>query len=112
MSWTAVVRDADGILLSIGDVTDPQPPASVVYVALAGPPNLRTQTWDPATRAFIARPAKVLIDRLQDLVADAALVAAWATMNATQRQAVRQAVINLLGTSRYRNAGEGTTLDG
>jgi len=65
--------------------------------------------WDAATRSYIARPAKVLVDRLQDLLSDPDY-SDWQTvynaLNATRKAQVQAALIRLLGRARYRNPGE------
>lgn len=109
MSWSALYDETSGQLLSIASVVSDTLPAGVAVLALAGPPA-DSQMWDAITRAFIARPAKVLVDRLQDLLDDADFAAAWSNLNTTQRTRLRTAMIRVLGTKRYRTVSEAVEL--
>ncbi len=105
MGWSALYDTGSGQLLSVGQIlADPLPPHTAA-LPLAGPPSA-AEMWDPVARAFVARPAKVVIDRLQDLVDDADFQQVWGSLNATQRAKIRTAVIRLLGRFRYRAVSE------
>lgn len=76
-------------------------------------PDLGGAMWDPASRAFVARPAKVLVDRIDDLRSDVeyqplrdAVAALRPQDRATMQSAIEEAFINMLGPERFRNARE------
>jgi hypothetical protein len=103
--YFALYNTTTGALLSQGTLmVTPLPPGTAI-LELQGPP-LDSEMWDTATRTFVPRPAKVLSDRLLDLLDDADFAAAWASLNATQRTRLRTALIRLLGRYRWRNAND------
>jgi hypothetical protein len=106
----AVVEDATGRLLSLGTVVTEKLPPGVVVLTVAEP--AQGQMWDATQRAFVPRPVKVLVDRLDDLAANDDFRAVWQTLNLTQRAAMRRALIWVLGGRRFRSAGERPEVDG
>lgn len=71
------------------------------------------QMWNESSRTIIARPAKVLIDRLDDLSNDARFsdfLTAFQSLNTVNRQRLRNVLIFLLGSQRYRVQSEEVTL--
>lgn len=108
MAWYAYIRDADGALLSLGTVDTPAP-AGVTRTELAIIPTDPAWMYDASTRTFIARPVKVLIDRLQDMLTDPAyaeFVTAYNTLNTANRTRIRNGLIRLLGAQRFRAQAE------
>jgi hypothetical protein len=104
MSWFAYVRDADGVLLSIAQTSD-APPTGVSRQLLSVDPTDPAWMYDLVTRAFIARPAKVIIDRLDDIVTNlnyADFQTVWSALSATRKNQLKQAMIRLLGRQRFR----------
>ena len=67
--------------------------------------------WDAATRAWVAIPPEVLIDRLQDLVNHANLLDVWSRLTAAQRTKLRRAMVGLLASRRYRQQTEDVAID-
>jgi hypothetical protein len=115
--WSAVVKRETGEPVSFCTAGKEAPTAVLEAKGLEvvdlgehpeGGPDQRTQRWDPATRRFVARVVK---DRLEDLQTseDPVYVAfrqAWASLNATQRTAIRAALVKLLGPLRQRQDDE------
>ena len=66
--------------------------------------------WSEAARDYVARPPKVLVDRLQDIISNPAyqddLITLWNSLNAANRTRLRNGLIRLLGGQRFRAAGE------
>lgn len=112
--WFAYVEDATGLLVSIGTIDQPSLPAGIVQIAANVPDPLEPKwVWDTATRSFINRPAKVLIDRWQDLLTSASysdFQTVYNALNATRKQQIQAVLLRLLGTQRWRSASEGTEL--
>ena len=111
MVWYAVYESATGRLLSVttllGDL-----PVGVTTLNLAGEPA-DNQMWDSTTRTFIPRPAKVLVDRLQDILSNPAyadFATAYNVLNAANKTRLRNMLIKLLGRQRYRSQGEPTEM--
>jgi hypothetical protein len=102
LPWHAVIDDATGRLVSLGQVVADPLPAGLVAQDLPGRPA-DSQMWDEATRSFVPRPPKVLVDRIQDLADDPALVAVWTRLTAVQRTALRNRLVQLLGPHRFRS---------
>lgn len=111
--FRAIYDTATGQLISIGSVwPDPLPPG-LSFAEYVDQPDLSVVVWDEAARDFIPRPAKVLIDRLEDLLADprfADFQNLWQSLNASRRQQVRDALILLLGRRRWRTPSQDTLL--
>lgn len=75
MAWFAVIDNLSGQLLSLTTIVADPLPAGLVALNLADQPDLATQMWDEATRSFVARPAKVLRDIVDLILADSDLPA-------------------------------------
>lgn len=109
MTWYAIYNKSTGRLVSLGTViTDPLP-AHLEAVTLADKPA-DSEMWDEATKAYVPRPAKVLMDRLQDLVTHGDYAddfkAVWDTLSAGNKTKIRNGLIRLLGRHRFRNQSE------
>lgn len=113
MPWTALYDTDTGRLVSVGQIVSDPLPAGLTAVTLPDRPQ-DSEMWDAPSRAFVARPAKVLVDRLAELLTDpryADFQDVWANIPAARRTALRNAMIRLLGRHRFRNAAEDTGLD-
>jgi hypothetical protein len=88
------------------------PPDAAVVAALNGTVlvldarALDAQMWDTATRAFVARPAKVLVDRMDDIAADARWDGIRTRLTAPQRDTLVALITELLGTRRFRRTDD------
>lgn len=113
MTWFAI-HDANGKLLSAGTVIAPNLPADwVVKEYPTKPPD--TDMWDEASRNYIVRPPKVLIDRLQDILdhpAYADIANFYSNLNPANKTRFRNFLIKILGARRWRNQAETISLDG
>ena len=111
MAYWAVYETATGRLVSQGTrLADPLP-AGLTAVDLGTRPA-DSLMWDSAQRIMVARPAKVLVDRLQDLLdfyPDFAAV--WNSLSAARKTQIRTALIAFLGRQRYRNQSAPVTMD-
>ncbi len=105
MPYFAIYETATGRLRSLGTVlADPMPPEFTV-VDIGSAPADNTM-WDEATRTFIPRPPKVFVDRLEDLRNRPEFRQVWNTLNQTQKDAMRQALIWILGAERFRGENQ------
>jgi hypothetical protein len=109
VTWHYAYRTSDGVL--IAESSEAIAPEAVAVRGLAvlesaDRIDLSTSMWDEATRAFAARPPKVLIDRLQDLADDPALSAVWSRLTPTQRQTLRDRLVAFMGSARFRGDNE------
>lgn len=109
MAWFVVHRTETGQIVSSGDVVASPLPEGLTSVDVGARPA-DSKMWDPASRAFVDRPAKVLVDRIQELRDDPALSAVWTRLTANQQTALRNRLIAMLGPNRYRNQSERTDL--
>lgn len=110
MAWFAIYDTNTGSLKSITTIVSDILPVGWTALALAGKPNDSTM-WDSATHAFIPRPTKSLIDRLDDLQTSQNQNAVdfrtvWITLLPAQKSAIRNAFIWLIGRKRFRNAAD------
>ena len=111
MSYFLLYDTATGRLVSQGTVVASPLPDGLTAVDVGTRPS-DGQMWDSATRTMVARPAKVLVDRLQDLLdfyPDFATV--WNSLSAERKTQLRTALIAFLGRQRYRNASAPVTMD-
>lgn len=113
MAFRAIFRLATGELVSVGTVwPDPLDPG-FGFVEYQTEPDLSVVMWDSATRDFVTRPAKVLFDRLDDLISDprfADFANLYNSLNAARKQTVRDAIILLLGRRRWRTPSQDALL--
>lgn len=114
MTWYAVYETTNGRLVSVGQLLADPLPANLTSIELAGrPPD--NQMWDEATHAFIARPPKVLVDRLLDILEHpnyADIANFYSNLSAANKTRFRNFLIKLLGVRRWRNQAETISLDG
>ena len=106
MSYYAIYETATGRLVSLGDVVASPLPQGLTAVDIGRAVDLRDQVWDQASKAFIARPAPVLIDRLEDVKAMTGMAVLWSSLSAAQKLVLGNAIIKLLGGARYRKASQ------
>ena len=114
MTWFAVFESATGRLHSVGEVLADPLPDWLESIIIADKPD-ETLMWDENTRLFVSRPAKVFIDRLQDILTDpnySEFVTVWNGLNATRKTQLRNAMIRLLGGARFRNQSEPVEIQG
>ena|SRR3990167_5317272 len=114
MTWFAVFETLTGRLHSIGEVLADPLPVDLSTLVLAGQPDA-SQMWDQDTRQFIARPPKVLVDRLQDILTNpnySEFQTVWNGLNTARKTQLRNAMILLLGPARFRNPTETVEING
>ena len=110
MPYFAVFETATGRLVSLGSVLANPLDASLSAVDLGSKPA-DSLMWSDASRTFVARPAKVLVDRLQDLLdyyPD--FLTVWNSLTTQRKNLIRTALIQFLGSKRFRNANGGVAL--
>ncbi len=119
--WSAVVKRETGEPVSFCTAGKEAPKAVLEAKGLEvvdlgeqpeSGPDQRTQRWDPKARRFVAR---IVRDRLEDIQTsdDPVYVAfrqAWDSLNASQRTAIRAALVKLLGPRRERQDDESIEL--
>ena len=99
--WQAIIDDTTGRLVSVGTVVVQLRPGLVAVPLTARPSD--DDMWDETTRAFIPRPTKIVVDRLDDLAATPGFSQA---ITDSDQLAVLTIVGRLLGRERYRNQAE------
>lgn len=122
MPWYSLYDKLTGRLHSLGTVLAEEITDGLEAKELSGwgttgeqckdePPNIM---WDETTRDFIPRPAKVLIDRLEDLINHpdyAEFKEIWDGLNATRKQKIKNALVKFLGRARWRNQGQSIVVE-
>lgn len=99
--WYAVVDSTTGRLESVGQskASDERlATRGLETIELAGEPN-RNEMWDEATRAFVPRPPKIRIDRVDELLADPS----FARLTPRQERDIRARLESFLGPFRWRS---------
>lgn len=105
MAWSYVYEAATGRLVS--ETSLPLGDLDARYAVLELPARARDdQMWDLASRGFVPRPAKVLMDRIADLEVDGSLAAVWTRLTVQQRTALKNRLAAVLGTQRFRHPNE------
>ena len=110
--WFAIYNNDTGQLISVGTVLGDVPDGHAAVMLPDRPDDF--EMWDEPSRAFVQRPPKVLVDRLQDLINDpryADFQAAWASLGPAQKAALRNGLIRLLGKLRWRPTSAPVDLD-
>lgn len=112
MTWYHIYKTSDGTLKSITDLQPGILPNGLDFVALASRPD-KALMWDEATHNLVARPAKVLVNRVtQDLVnsSNPAVVAfrtnIFQPASASNKQVIRDFLIYVYGSRLLRNASD------
>ncbi len=105
MTYFAVYETSTGILRSLGTVLADPMPRQFTVVDIGTSPADDTM-WDEATRTFIPRPPKVLVDRILDLRTRPKFLAIWNSLTARQQNDLRDDLIWLLGNARFRPEGQ------
>jgi hypothetical protein len=109
--WYAHYDTTTGDLLSLGTVVpDPLPDGTAVH-SYTTRPDLAVVVWDTTTRDFIPLDPPTVVDRVTDLEADSGLTSVWATLDATQDQALKDRIGQLLGPFRNRYVFQPTDLE-
>jgi len=95
----AVIDKSTGRLVSLASEVAPTLPKGLQALAIGAKlPNLAEVVWDEAGRSFSPRPARVVRDRVEDIMG----ALAGASLNEGAREAVRQAAAAALPPeSRY-----------
>jgi hypothetical protein len=109
--WYAHYDTTSGELLSVGTVLPDPVPAGTTILELLGQPDLSAYEWNPLARTFLSKEGLVQVDRTEDLVADASLSSAWASLDATQENAMKTRVGQMLGPHRIRYDFQPTDLE-
>lgn len=103
-TWYAI-HDEDGRLVSVATVVADPLPKHLTAVRLDEPPR-DDQMWDEMARAYVERPAKVLVDRVEDLKAMPDMQAVYDKLSAEEQAALVDAMDKLLGEARYRGESQ------
>jgi hypothetical protein len=106
--WYAIYYTATGILASETSVEPGNLPAPQAYKTYASKPS-DSLMWDTVTRDYIARPAGGVVDRMVDLETHVEFVdfqTGWGALNAANKQRVRNGIIKMLGSQRFRDTNE------
>jgi len=109
MLWYALYDTSSGKLESIGSAEELPQLLGKAALLLPEQPDLSAQMWDETSRVFVARPAKVLIDRLDDIQTNpnfADFMTAYNSLNAANKTRLRNMIIRLLGKRRFRASQE------
>ncbi|KKM02264.1 hypothetical protein LCGC14_1786190 [marine sediment metagenome] len=105
MTWRAIYDTADGRLHSVGTVWTDPPRAGTDFKEFAEKPD-DASMWDEVTRAFVPRPPKVLIDRMDDLEGHPTFTQfseVFDSLTNQQKAKVRNAIRKMLGAEQFRN---------
>lgn len=112
MTWYVMYEDKDGRLETESD-TEIKPQEGKTVLEFETRPNVdvRGVMWDEATRSFIPRPQKILVDRLDDLQANPDFQQIRDVLDEAGKTKLQDIVIGLLGKERLRNANESVEVD-
>lgn len=113
MIWRAIYNSSDGRLRSVGSVWT-EPPGTD-FREYAEKPDDSENMWDEATRNFIPRPPKILIDRMDDLEGHPTFLQfqeVFDTLTSQQKAKVRNALRMMLWSEQFRNVAESIKIGG
>lgn len=98
----AVYVVATGELVSIGDAPLVNPlPKTLAHRVLLNVPNMAAEQWDAARKRMTDQPARVTLDRIDDMMADASVTA----LTGPQQAAIHTALLAIFGTVDGRYYG-------
>ena len=104
MPWFAIYEIATGRLESLTTIVAGQlrPELAVKGLGVTPPPD--TEMWDESTLIFVPRPARTLVDRLDDFRAELGDVPS--RLSVPDNNTVEQAFLTVVGNLRFRGPGE------
>jgi hypothetical protein len=103
--WYAIVRELDGKLVSLATVLPQEIPGHEAK-ELPEKPDLNAVMWDETTASFVARPAKVLVDRWEELKVHTDYSEGWGKVSLADKTDMEKAILEMLGTKRFRNQAD------
>jgi len=108
LAWYYIYYEDTGRMASETTFPPPPLPGNLAYLTRETRADLGVEMWDETARNFVPRPVPVILDRLMDLVNDAAYASdfrtAWNGLTAANKTRLRDALIRLLGPYRYRES--------
>lgn len=101
MAWFTIFDKRSGRAVSITSVL-PETLDADLQVLDHGTlrPNLSVEMWDAAAQAYVPRPSKVFVDRVDDVLNDSRLALSKSLLEAT---ALREVLAEILGRERFRS---------
>lgn len=109
MSFYVLYRESDGRAISYSTLEPQSVTAGRAVKVFDNPPADNTQ-WEEATLTFIPIPPKVYVDRLLEMLTDSEyaddIQLVWNGLSAANRTRLRNGLIRLLGTKRFRRDTE------
>lgn len=100
--WYAIVEEVTGRLHSVGSVVADVLPFGLIKIPLEKEPTT-DDMWDEKLQKFVLRPAKEVVDRLEDFLDQPGVREALVALTPAQYKAIVGAAIFVLGKRRYRN---------
>lgn len=101
MSYFMLYETATGRPISQSSVAADPVRAGYTSLDIGTKPSSDTM-WDETTKAFIARPPKVFVDRIDDLMKRPGMDQIWQSLGSGQRTVLKDAFIWILGKERMR----------
>lgn len=101
MAYFMLYETATGRPISLSSVEADPIRAGRTSVDIGSAPSPDTM-WDNATRAFIPRPPKVFVDRIEDLKNLPGMNSLWNKLKPADKTTLQNALITLLGSERFR----------
>lgn len=109
MAFYVLYRESDGRAISYSTDEPQNIAVGRAVKSFVNPPADNTQ-WQESTLTFIPIPPKVYIDRLLEILTDSEyaddIQQVWNGLSAANRTRLRNGLIRLLGTKRYRRDTE------
>ena len=105
--WRSIFDSTTGRLLSVGSVWTIPPRPGTDFLETFERPDQGGNMWDEATRDWVPRPQKVLIDRMDDLESHPSFKPFQDVFNALsggEKGKMRSSIIKLLGADRFRSS--------
>lgn len=112
--WRAYYETATGKLISVGSVWPEVSPPGISFIESDVPIDMSTKMWDESSRSFVSRPAKVLIDRWNDLLTNpfySDFQAVYNSLNASRKALIRNELVKWAGKARYRAPGNSIVIE-
>lgn len=113
--WFAIVETDTGRPRSFGTkISDPLKPG-LESIALPGPPDYDNEMWDGDTKAFVPRPPKVFVNRVDDDLfghpSFGNFIDLMDTLAPPQRNTIKNAIKRLLGSQLIRGESESIEIE-
>jgi len=111
MAWFAIYECATGRLISQATEVDQGRLNPSLCVKQFVEKPVGNVVWDPSLLNYIPRPVDTVVDRFDDLLGDSDFATSYNALSVGLKNAVKSAIVRILGTARFRQSGDSPSIE-